>query len=127
MSNQYRNFMGYLWYLKEDNVYTVGINEEGLQDLTEIAAIELPREGEEIEAEVVFGSVEGDDGSLDLYSPVTGKVFEINTAVVEDPSLLQDDPYDAWILKIESDEDPDEEEDEEDEDEDEEEEEEEEE
>ena len=120
MSEQYRNYMGYLWVQQEGNVFTIGINEEGLEEVTEINSIELPQENEEIEAEVVLGSLETDDGPLDIYSPVSGTVIEINTAVTEDPSIIQEDPYDAWLLKIESEEEMDEsdEEDEDDDDED---------
>lgn len=127
MSNdQYRNFMGYMWVQKEDNIYTLGINEEGLDEIEEINSIELPQENEEIEADVVFGSIETDDGPLDLYSPVSGKVIEVNSAVLEDAEIISEDPYDAWLIKIESDEemsdedsDDDEDEDEDDEDDDE--------
>lgn len=104
-SDQYRNFMGYLWFQKEDNVYTIGINEDGLDEIENINSIDLPPEGEAIQADVVLGSVETDDGPLDIYSPVSGSVIELNTAVIEDPTLIQEDPYDGWLLKIESDED----------------------
>jgi glycine cleavage system H protein len=108
MSEQYRNFMGYLWVQREDNIYTIGINEEGLEEITEIESIEMPQEKEEVEADVVIGSVETSDGPLDIYSPVSGTIIEINTAVSEDPSIIQEDPFDAWLVKIESDEDMDE-------------------
>lgn len=115
---QYRNFMGYLWYQKEDNIYTIGINEDGLAEIETINSIDLPPEGESVQEDVVVGSVETDDGPLDIYSPVSGTVVEINSAVQEDASIIQEDPYDAWLLKIESDEDVDDEEDEDDEDDD---------
>ena len=57
-----------------------------------------------------IASKETDDGPLDIYSPVEGKIIEINTAVVEDPSLISEDPHEAWFVKIESDEDLDEDE-----------------
>ncbi len=124
MSEQYRNFMGYLWYQKEDNVYTIGLNDDALDDFESVESLDLPREGEEIEEDVVCGAVETDEGPLDIYSPVSGTVIEVNSSVTEDPSLILDDPYDAWLLKIEvtdedeDDEDEDEDEDVEDEDED---------
>ncbi len=124
MSEQYRNFMGYLWFQKEDNIYTIGINEEGLEDIETINALDLPSEGEAVQTDVVCGSVDTDDGQLDIYSPVSGNVIEINNAVVEDPELIQEDPYDGWLFKIESEDDPEDsdsdDEDEEDDDEDEE-------
>jgi len=118
--DQIRNFMGYLWVQKEDGVITIGVNEDGVEEIEKINSVELPLEGEVIEADVVIGSVETDDGPLDIYSPVSGTVAEINSAVIEEPSLIQDDPYDSWLLKIETKEDlddmDDEEEDEDDED-----------
>lgn len=115
MSDQVRNFMGYMWVQREGDVYTIGINEEGLEEIQEINSIELPAENEEVDADTAVGSIETDDGPLDIYTPVSGNVVEINTAVLEDPSLLQEDPYDSWLLKIESDDDLDDSEDDEDE------------
>lgn len=120
MSEQYRNFMGYLWYQKEDNIYTIGLNEDALEDFDEVQSLDLPREGEEIEEDVVCGALETDEGPLDIYSPVSGTVIEVNSSVVEDPSLIMDDPYDAWLIKLEvTDEADEDDEDDEDEDEDE--------
>ncbi|MCE3010290.1 MAG: glycine cleavage system protein H [Proteobacteria bacterium] len=125
MSNDnYRNFMGYLWYQKEDNVYTIGVNESGLEDFSEIENMDLPAEGESVEEDVVCGTIDTDQGPLDIYSPVSGTIVEINTAVTEDPELIQEDPYEGWLLKIEAtddadDEDEDEEDDDDEDDEDE--------
>ena len=118
---QYRNFMDYLWVQKEDTIYTIGINEEGLEEIEKIVSLDLPSEGETIEADVVLGTLETQSGTMDLYSPVSGTVSEVNSVVLEDPTLIQDDPYDGWLFKIESDEelpDEDEEEDEEEDDDD---------
>ncbi|MBX3016894.1 MAG: glycine cleavage system protein H [Bdellovibrionaceae bacterium] len=114
--------MGYLWFQREDNVYTIGINEDAVDEIEKITALDLPAEGESVEAEVVCGSIETDDGQMDVYVPVTGVVTEINSAVMEDPSLIQEDPYDGWLFKIESEEDyeePDEEDEDDEDDEDE--------
>ncbi len=107
MSDEYRNFMGYLWVLREGNIYTIGVNEEGLEEITEIETLELPQEQEEVEADVVIGAIETSDGPLDIYTPVSGKIIEINAAVMEDASIIMEDPYDAWLLKIESEDDMD--------------------
>ncbi|OYZ11239.1 MAG: glycine cleavage system protein H [Bdellovibrio sp. 28-41-41] len=105
--------MGYMWIQKEDGVITVGINEEGLQDFDEITSIELPPENEKVEADTVIGTIETDDGPLDIYSPVNGTILEINPQVLETPSLIQEDPYEeGWLLRIETTEDLDEDEDE---------------
>ncbi len=102
MKEQYKNFMGSFWFQKEDNIYTVGLNEDALDTFDEITGVELPQEGEVVEAQVVCGSLETDEGPIDLYTPVSGTISEINTTITEDPTLIQDDPYDAWLFKIES-------------------------
>lgn len=112
MSEDTVDFMGYMWIQKEDGVITVGINEEGLQDFDEITSIELPPENEKVEADTVIGTIETDDGPLDIYSPVNGTILEINPQVLESPSLIQEDPYEeGWLLRIETNEDLDEDDD----------------
>lgn len=114
-----RNFMGYLWYKQEDNVITIGINEDSLEDFDEISSVELPSEGEQVEEEVAFGTVETNDGPLDIYSPVAGTVLEINSQVVEEPGLIQEDPYEeGWLVRLEVEEDADDEDEDEDDEED---------
>jgi glycine cleavage system H protein len=119
-ANDVRNFMGYLWIHNEDGIVTIGINEEGLADFDEISSVDLPPEHEKVEADEVCGTVETDDGPLDIYSPVSGTVIEVNSAVIDDPSLIQEDPFEeGWLIRIEASEELDEDEDEEDEDDDE--------
>lgn len=102
MSDNIRNFMGYMWVQQEDGIVTIGINEDGLEDFEEITSIELPAENEKVEADVVLGTIETDDGPLDIYSPVDGTVIEVNSQVLEDPSLIQEDPYEeGWLIRIE--------------------------
>ncbi len=103
MSSELKNFMGYMWLLEEDGVITIGINEEGLADFEEISSIELPSEGDKVESDVVIGTIETDDGPLDIYSPVDGSVLEVNTAVIENPALIQEDCFDeGWLVRIEA-------------------------
>lgn len=116
-SDEVRNFMGYHWIRQEDGIITIGINEDGLEDFEEISSVELPAEQEKIDADVVIGTLETDDGPLDIYSPVSGTVIEINSQVVEDPSIIMEDPYEeGWLVRIEADEDYEEDEEEDDED-----------
>lgn len=120
MSEDIRSFMGHLWVSKEAGLITIGISEEALEDFSEVTSLDLPSEGERVEADEVCGSVETDDGPLDIYSPEDGVVSEVNLAVIDDPSLIQEDPTgDGWLIRIESegsDDDLDEDEDEDDDD-----------
>ena len=111
--------MGYLWYQQEDGIITIGINEDGLEDFEEISSVELPAEQEKVDAETIVATIETDDGPLDIYTPVSGTVIEINGQVVDDPSIIMEDPYEeGWLIRIEADEEVDEDEDEDDEDDD---------
>lgn len=118
-SDDVRNYMGYLWIQQADGVVTIGVNEDGLEDFESITSIELPSEQEKVEAEAVIGTIETDDGPMDIYSPVSGTVIEVNSQVVEDPSIIMEDPYEeGWLVRIEADEDLDEDEDDDDDDDD---------
>lgn len=125
MSGDVKNFNHHMWYQEADGIITIGINEEGLADITEISSVDLPPEQEKVEEDVAVGTIETDDGPLDIFSPVEGTVIEVNNQVLEDPSIIQDDPYEeGWLLRIEAseeladDDDEDSDEDEEDEDDD---------
>ena len=120
-SDDVKQFMGYMWTHQEDGIITIGINEDGLADFESISSVELPSEQEEVGADTVIGTIETSDGPLDIYAPVSGTIIEINSQVLEDPSIIMEDPYEeGWLVRIEADEDDeDEDEDEDDEDDDE--------
>jgi glycine cleavage system H protein len=116
-----RNFMGYLWVQDEGGILTIGINEEGLADFESITSVELPAENENVDEDQVIGTIETDDGPLDIYSPAEGVIVEINQAVIDDPSLIIEDNYEeGWLVRIEAEEASDDDDDEDDEEEEEE-------
>lgn len=103
MSGNIKNFNHYLWYTESDGIVTIGLNEDGLEDITEINSIDLPPEQEKVDADMPIGSIETDDGTLDLFSPVEGTVIEVNSQVIEDTSVIMEDPYEeGWLLRIEA-------------------------
>ncbi len=103
LTGEIRNFMGYMWFQNEDGIVTIGINEDGLEDFEEILSVELSPEGEKIDSDVVLGTIETDDGPLDIYSPVAGTVLEVNSQVIDNPNLIQEDPYEeGWLIRIEA-------------------------
>lgn len=96
-------YMGYEWISVEDGVLTIGVNEDGLDEFSEIASISLPSESEELDPDEVCGELDTDQGPLNLYCPVAGHVIEVNEAVVENPSLVQEDCYgDGWLFRVEA-------------------------
>jgi glycine cleavage system H protein len=98
-----KNYNHHMWYTEDDGIITIGINEEGLADITEITSVDLPPEQEKVEEDVAIGTIETDDGPLDIYSPVEGTVIEVNSNVLDEPSIIQDDCYEeGWLLRIEA-------------------------
>lgn len=96
-------YMGTQWIQIEDNIITVGINEDGLESIDDIQKIDLPKEGDQVETDEICGELETNDGPVNIFSPVMGSVLETNTAVLENPELIVDDCYgEGWLLKIEA-------------------------
>jgi glycine cleavage system H protein len=96
-------YMGYEWLMVEDGVVTIGVNETGLEELSDISKVTLPSVDDEVVPDEICGEIETDSGLLNLYCPVEGQVVEINEAVIEDPNLLSEDPYgDGWLFKVEA-------------------------
>ena len=118
-TGEIKNYNHHMWYQEDDGIITIGINEEGLADITEITSLDLPPEQEKVEPDVAIGTIETDDGPLEIFSPVEGIVIEVNANVLEDPSVIQEDGYEeGWLLRIEATAEIDEDEEEDDEEED---------
>lgn len=104
MDDSMLTFMDNLWLQVEDNIITVGINEEGLADLDTIVSVDLPEEDEAVVADEICGQLDSRDGPLNVYSPVDGSVIELNAAVIDSPEIVRDDPYgEGWLMRIEAD------------------------
>lgn len=102
MKDELITFLGYEWVQIEDGLVCVGINEQGLEEFTEIESIALPAENEDVHPDEVCGEISTDQGPMNLYSPVEGVVVEVNEAVAENPSLIMEDCFgDGWLFKVE--------------------------
>lgn len=102
-NDEFLPYMGYEWLQIEDDTVTIGISEEGLSELSDITAVKLPAENEDVTPDEVCGEIETDEGAMNLYSPVEGRVIEINAAVVENPNLIMEDPFgDGWLFRVEA-------------------------
>ncbi len=89
------------WISLEGNIATIGITDFAQSSLGDIVFVELPEEGETLEASNSFGVVESIKSVSDLYTPISGKVIEKNNTVEEGPETLNDDAYGSWLIKIE--------------------------
>jgi glycine cleavage system H protein len=92
------------WAQVDENVVTVGITEFAQDALGEIVYVELPEEGQKVTQTEAFGVVESVKAASDLIAPVSGTVIEVNTSIVDDPGVLNDDPINnGWMIRIEMD------------------------
>ena len=89
------------WIKIEDGVGTVGITSFAQSELGDIVFIDIDTEGESLEKEEVFGTVEAVKTVSDLFMPVNGKIIEYNSKLDDNPELINSDPYgDGWIVKV---------------------------
>jgi glycine cleavage system H protein len=92
------------WAQVDENIVTVGITEFAQNQLGEVVYVDLPEEGQKVTQGTTFGVVESVKAVSDLYCPVSGTVIEVNTALMDDPAALNDDPInEGWLVRIEMD------------------------
>jgi len=89
------------WVRVSGDTATVGITDHAQHELTDIVFVELPDVGRKIKLGDACAVVESVKTASDIYSPLSGEIVETNRAVVDDPALVNSDPYDAgWFYKI---------------------------
>ena len=90
------------WVKVEGDKVKIGITDFAQSELGDIVFVELPEEGDELEANEPFGSVESVKTVSELYAPISGKVVEVNEELEDSPEFVNKSPYDkAWMIVIE--------------------------
>lgn len=91
-------------YLKptdEEGVYQVGVTDYAQGELGDVVFLELPAAGETFETMDVFGTIEAVKAVSELFCPVAGEVVAVNSALEDDPGLVNSDPYgDGWMILL---------------------------
>jgi len=91
------------WIRVEGNLATIGITDYAQEELGDIVNVELPDEGDEIHKDEAFGAVESVKASSEVFSPVSGKIVEVNEPLQDAPEMINEDPYDeGWMVKVET-------------------------
>ena len=90
------------WVRMDGDVAVVGISDFAQDALGDLVFVNLPQVGDEVTAGEAFGDVESVKAVSDLMSPVTGAVSEINEELLDAPENLNNDPFGAWIIKVEN-------------------------
>jgi len=89
------------WFRHDGDFVTIGITVHATEALTDITYVEMKSAGTELTPGDAVGEVESVKTTSDIYTAVAGEVAEINQSVVDDPSLVNSDPYgDGWLVKL---------------------------
>jgi glycine cleavage system H protein len=88
------------WTKIEEDIATVGITEYAAREIGEIVYIELPRINQEVSQNKPFGTIETVKSAFDIFSPVNGIVIEVNSSIIDNPQVVSQSPYDAWMIKV---------------------------
>jgi glycine cleavage system H protein len=89
------------WVKVSGTEATVGISDHAQHELTDIVFVELPAVGKKVKAGEASAVVESVKTASDIYAPVSGEIKEINQAIVDDPSLVNREPYSGgWFYKV---------------------------
>ncbi|NPA42133.1 MAG: glycine cleavage system protein GcvH [Aquificae bacterium] len=90
------------WAYIKNGKAQVGITDYAQKMLGDIVYVDLPEKDQEVEAGETLANIESVKNVAPLYSPITGTVIEVNEDIMDDPSLVNEDPYDAgWIAILE--------------------------
>ena len=90
------------WLRMEDGVAVIGISDFAQSELGDVVFVNLPEVGDDATAGEAFGDVESVKAVSDLVCPVTGTVCAVNEELLDAPEKLNEDPYGAWIIKVEN-------------------------
>jgi glycine cleavage system H protein len=101
LPNNLKYTLEHEWLLLEGDTATVGVTAFAADALGDVVYVELPAVGSIITAGQACGEIESTKSVSDLYAPADGEVLETNQAVVDNPGLLNTDPFNAgWLLRI---------------------------
>ena len=88
------------WVKEEDGVCVIGLTDYAQSSLGDLVFVNLPEEGDAVTAGEAFADVESVKAVSDVFSPVTGEVCAVNEELLDAPELINQAPYDAWLIKV---------------------------
>ena len=89
------------WVRLEGDVAVIGITDFAQSELGDIVYVEVETEGDTLDKDEVFGTVEAVKTVSDLFLPLSGEVTDFNTALEDEPEMVNTDPYgEGWIIKL---------------------------
>ena len=89
------------WHKPEAGLVTVGISQFAVDELTDITYVDVKKKSGTIKAGETLGEIESVKATSDIYCGIDGTVVAVNQAVIDDPSIINKDPYGAgWLIKV---------------------------
>lgn len=88
------------WVKVEGDIATIGITDYAQHSLGSIVYVEGGEVGDTVEQFGEFGAVESVKAASDIMAPVSGEILEVNEEVIDNPELINEDPYANWIIKV---------------------------
>ena len=88
------------WVKEEDGLYVVGLTDFAQDALGDIVFINMPEEGDDVASGESFADVESVKAVSDVFSPVSGTVAEVNEGLIDEPALINKEPYEQWLIKV---------------------------
>lgn len=88
------------WVKEEDGIYVVGLTDFAQDALGDIVFINMPEEGDDVASGESFADVESVKAVSDVFSPVSGTVAEVNEGLIDEPALINQEPYEQWLIKV---------------------------
>ena len=88
------------WVKEEDGLYVVGLTDFAQDALGDIVFINMPEEGDDVASGESFADVESVKAVSDVFSPVSGTVAEVNEELIDEPALINQEPYEQWLIKV---------------------------
>ena len=88
------------WVKEEDGLYVVGLTDFAQEALGDIVFINMPEEGDDVASGESFADVESVKAVSDVFSPVSGTVAEVNEELIDEPALINQEPYEQWLIKV---------------------------
>ncbi len=99
--NEYLYTKEHEWVRVDDDSCVLGISQFAQHELGDVVFVELPEVGQTFDAGDEIGTIESVKAVAELFTPVQCEIVEVNEALVDDPSILNDDPHqDGWLLRF---------------------------
>ena len=93
---------GKLWFQRRGSMITLGLTNAAVEDVGTVESIEFPNEGDDYEKGEILATVSGSNGTIELITPATGIIKELNEVAKEQPDTVSDDPLEeGWLVKLE--------------------------